>query len=782
MRADGGLGSDAEVDRTEASIAPARGGDRTPDTRAPDSRRSVPRRVGAILLLAVKAGLLITLGTLMTLVTVLAGLLPGTGRTPTAAAAPSARHTDHLTLVRQSPWVGPNDPNQDLTMGLRITTGVPRAALKLSFTVYHPLSTRSAFDETLSGRSLGSVAAQSPGIALSGFSTDAQGVTHVTIPVDGDTTPTGTGNWTADLGCRPGSCANVYPVKVTLGDASGSGAQLITYLVYDDPSSTSEPLRLALVVPLGLAPPTADGAGHVPAPTRGALGTLEGLVGAVTASPPVPVTLAPDPATLDELVVSGHGHTASEVAGLSGSSARQTLAGPFVPVDAGALVGAGLPGELSAQLHRGSDVLGAPAFGVHASKGTWVARTALDQAAVNQLAPDDGHMVVPPGSVSGPTGPLTPTQPFTLTPAAGSTGPVKGTGDVTAMVSDAGLGARLVSARGAGAALAAVQLLAEASLIYYEVPNLRGPGGTPAPRGVVAVPPAAWAPSTSFVSSVLAGLAGNPVVQAVTLDQLFAQVPVGADNQTTTRHLVTSTAGTATGATIPTHVARALRDARGRQTGFASALAGSAAGATTAQGVGDLLLAAESSLLSVRQQQAALAGYTSALNQRLRGLGVRSDTIRLTAGTASVPITLLRNTGYPVTVVVRLTSDKLRFPMADTQVPGAICKSPQVQTSADRSSFSALCTLDHATNAVYVNMSARASGDFQIHVALESPAGSLVLAGGQLTVRSLSTSAVAIALSVGAALVLLVWWGRTVWRGKARRGAHIAARPRGSTA
>ena len=79
-------------------------------------------------------------------------------------------------------------------------------------------------------------------------------------------------------------------------------------------------------------------------------------------------------------------------------------------------------------------------------------------------------------------------------------------------------------------------------------------------------------------------------------------------------------------------------------------------------------------------------------------------------------------------------------------------------------------------------MSSRASGDFQIDVALESPQGNLVLAGGQLTVRSLSTSAVAIALSVGAALVLLVWWGRTLWRGKARRGAHTVSRAKGSTA
>src|ERR1019366_367643 len=286
-----------------------------------------------------------------------------------------------------------------------------------------------------SGRSLGSVAAQSPDIALSGFNTDGQGVTHVTIPVDGDTTPTGTGNWTANLGCRVGSCANVYPVKVTLSDSSGSGAQVITYLVYDDPSSTSEPLRVALVVPLGLAPPTADNRGRVPAPTPVALSTFEGLLGAVAGSPVVPVTLAPDAATLDQLAVTGHGHAVSEVAGLSGSSTRQTLAGSFVPVDAGALVGAGLPGELAAQLRRGTDVLGSAPIGVHASKGTWVARTDLDQAAVDQLAPDDGHLVVAPGSVSGPTGPLTVTQPFTLTPTAGSTG----TATPTAMVSDAGL-------------------------------------------------------------------------------------------------------------------------------------------------------------------------------------------------------------------------------------------------------------------------------------------------------------------------------------------------------
>jgi hypothetical protein len=262
------------------------------------------RWVGDRLLCAARAGVLV--------VAVMAAVLPGVFTGPAAVAAPAHRSGDHLTLVRQSPWVGPDAPDQDLTMGLRIGSSAPRAALSLSFTVYKALSTRSAFDETLDGRGLGNVDAQSPSIPLSAFTTDAQGVTHVTIPVDGDTTPTGTGNWTADLGCPMGSCADVYPVKVTLTDSApsgsgGGGAQLVTYLVYDDPSSTSQPLRVALVVPVGLAPPGAGSDGHVAAPSAAQVAGLEGLLGAFGQSPPVPVTLEPDPATLVHLVAGGGG-------------------------------------------------------------------------------------------------------------------------------------------------------------------------------------------------------------------------------------------------------------------------------------------------------------------------------------------------------------------------------------------------------------------------------------------------------------------------------------------
>ena len=145
-------------------------------------------------------------------------------------------------------------------------------------------------------------------------------------------------------------------------------------------------------------------------------------------------------------------------------------------------------------------------------------------------------------------GPLTITQPFTLASRlldARLALPVRALLR-PAVVSDTGIGARLAAGTAADAPLAAVQLVAELSLIYYEVPNLLGPGGTPAPRGVVGVAPLAWAPSPTFVTTLLTDLQGNPVIAPVTLDQLFAQVAVGADGQPPSRHTVTTASSPST--------------------------------------------------------------------------------------------------------------------------------------------------------------------------------------------------------------------------------------------
>lgn len=753
----GPVGCLAEVDPTEASIAPARGGDRT--RRPPHRTSRVPPTTSSPAARGAAGA-----AALATLVVLVLGPMwsgPAGGAVPPAVASASSGDALGLTLVRQSPWVGPDPGHQDLALGLRVTGTAPRAGLHLTVTVYDALTTRSGFTETLSGHGLGGVLAQSPALALGTLATDAQGVTALTIPVAGDSAPPGPGDWTAHLGCRTGGCAGVYPVAVTVaGAGAGSSAQLVTYLVYDDPSLHAQPLRFALVVPLALAAPVAGSRGRPTPPGAGAVARFDGLVGELAGTPAVPLTVEPDPATLQALAAAGHSRSVAAVAALAAEAGHETLSSSFVPVDPTALVDAGLADEVSTQLRRGGEVLATPAVAVRATTGTWVAASALDQATIDLLAPQDPHVVVPASAVGGPTGPLTTTQPFTLTAGRGAA--------VTAAVADPTLGAHLVAAEGRDPALAAEQLLADLSLVYDEAPNLLGPQGAPATRGLVAAAPIGWAPGASFVTALLSGLRANPVVQPVTLDQLFAQVPVGEDGQADTRRPLAPGA-----ASVP---ARALRAARGRVQGFESAAGGSARGAAVATGLDDLVLAAEARTLTTRQQAAALRGFTTALDDQLHLLSVRTDTIRLTASAANVPITLVRGTPYPVTVTVSLTSDKLRFPAAAQQAPGALCRQPQVTTTPGRSSFSALCTLDRPTDTVYVSMRARTAGDFRIDVSVASPRPGLVLAGGELTVRSLSTSAVAIALSAVAAAVLVAWWARTLWRARwARRGAHSAA-------
>jgi hypothetical protein len=710
---------------------------------------------------------LITAGLVTWLVA--ASLCVSVGATrPAAAASP---RPDSLSLTSQSPsWVGPDPTHQVLTLVVRLSSGARRHDLGLQLTVYRHLGDRFHLNETLSGRGLGTVATRSPVLDVGSLPTDAQGEVRVTVPVLADAAPATSGTWTADLGCQLGSCAGVYPLKVALTDTASPGSagpSFVTYLIYDNPIATSQPLRVSLVVPEGVPVVTATPAGQLPGPGGADVARLEGLVTAIANAGEVPVTLVPDPATVGALSAAGRQRVVSVLAALSASTARQTLAQSFVPIDPTALADAGLGGELTEQIRRAGQVLGALAPGGRVGRGTWVVTGNVDAAALAQLAPDYGHVVVPPSALAGALPSRTPTQPFVLSASSGATPtgtPSPGTTGrgvpVTGAVSDPALGAHLAMGAGADPALAAVQFLADASLIYYELPNLA------TPRAVVAVAPTAWAPNPSFVSAVLGALPGNPVLAPVTVDQLFQQVPVGADGQPTQRRPASSATGTAA---VP---ARSIRTARGMQQAFASAVSGTSPGDAVAQALDDLLLRAESSELTTRQQQSGVTGFTAALDAQLHQLSVRSDTVRLTSGAASVPITVLRNAPYAVTAVVRVTSDKLVFPRG-VPAADARCKAPVVQSSAGRSSFAALCVLDHGTTAVYVDMRSRASGDFRIDVTLTCPQGNLVLASGHLTVRSMSTSAVAIALSAVAAGVLVAWWGRTLWRNRfGRRGAH----------
>jgi hypothetical protein len=473
------------------------------------------------------------------------------------------------------------------------------------------------------------------------------------------------------------------------------------------------------------------------------------VLSAANAHAGVPLTLAPEPATVSALAASTRPRAhvaATTLASLAAAPAHLVLASSYVPVDGAALAAAGLGGELAEQARRASQVLSP----LHPSSATWLATGPVDQssaAAVTALG--FRHFVIPPGDLAqgGSGAALTASAPFTLSLGRG-VGPL-------AVESDAQLASDITSGTGADAALAGYRTLADLALVYYEQPNLQSP------RGVVAVPTPGNAVDPATVDTVLGALGSDPLVSAVTLDDLFTQVPASSG----TARRPAPAPGTAN---LP---ARQIRAVRGRLTALSSAV--DVAGLAVMRGLDERLLFSEDDALRPAQQSQAMAVAADALDRQLATISIRADTVKLTSTAAKVPITVLKQSAYAVTGVLRVSGDKVVFPDGSAQSPGPVCRSARARTSVGRSTFTCQATIAQATNAVYVDMRARATGDFRLAVTLTSPEGGLVLASNHVTVRSMSSSLVAVGLSAAAVVVLLSWWGRTAWRRRTpRRPAH----------
>jgi hypothetical protein len=694
-----------------------------------------------------------------------------TSATATPASARSSAFettasTGSLSLVAPPSVATPTSPFE---ARLLLPSGSNRPSLSLDLSLYGCLGSRSAFDQTLGATPSGQ-RTQSQSIPVSSLPADKQNPAAVDLTVAvsaGGAAPVGNGALTADLRCSP-SYYGVYPLRIQLVENASSTpiGQLTTYLVFTAPAA--QPLHFALVFPLSLpvSVPTSSG---TPLPTSSDISRLESLAAAL-ASSPAPATVVPLASTLSSLasaraVGSKPASTAlgllTELASPSQSASHQVLCGPFSAVDASELVSQGLSNELTYQVQEGEAATSAVLHTSCAQNDTWIAQGTVDQAAIGALsALGFSRVVVPESSLAG-TGPANTVQTlFALgNPHATS---------LLSAVADPGLASRLQSASRSDAALAAHQLVAELDQIYFDAPNSSG-------RGVVAVAPASISSDPAFVSDVLSALQSDPIVRAVTLRDFLGGVVgtggyVGGVDQPATRRPASGSVSSS----LPAH---AIRDMRSRVQSFTAAASRSVTGQAVVQQLNQLLLASESSDLSASQQQIGVSRTSDALDAQLSSLSVNTGDVRLASTAALVPITLVKNLPYPVTGVLQVTSDKLVFPSAG-QAPGSQCGPAVVGSSAGRSTFSSVCQISHSTNVVYVDMRSRATGDFRVSVTLRSPSGNLVLVGAQLSVRSMSISAVSIALSVAAAVVLAGWWGGTAWRRRTGRRTRPPAHAR----
>lgn len=627
-----------------------------------------------------------------------------------APPAPAQALTGSLSLVTQSPVV---KSGEDFVLCVRIRGITDTSRAELAVVTYSRITDRTRFLRTIEGKSLDSV------VQFDAFPLD-----RIAIGVCGP------GSVFLSIPPREVDEAGVYPVAIELRESDNSTnllSRLITHLVYVPNLPVTQPMNVAVVLPVHDTPVLQPGgARHF---TR--LGALADVASALRAVPDVPLVLDPTPETLDAMAAPKTGG-AEALASLRASVRnRQVLAGPYVPVDFPALRRAQLSDEVDAQLTAGSDAVAARLLddGQRPDPRTWVVRDAVDDESLADLRGRGFDRVVLPADNLSPLrdglDAANRTRPFTVQARPGSR--------QSAFVADPDLTRHFVNK--GDQVLHAHQLIADLAFLYFEVPN--EPSGA---RGVVAVAPRTWRPSGVFLRALLLGLRSNPVVQAMTLDSLFTIVPPAIDRRRPLeRALVPSPRGTS----YPT---RAIRTARSRLDGFASVFERDN---PLPAALGQRLLVGQSVELRPSRRSSYLNAVNATINDQVGRIKLPiGRTITLTAREGEIPISFRNETGHPVRVQVRLESEKL--------------------VVGDRDRVRPLDLVRLNTTARFL-VKTRTSGDTGLNITVESPDGTLPITNTLLTVRSTAASGVGVVASAGAALFLVVWWGRDIWQKRRAR-------------
>ena len=642
---------------------------------------------------------------------------------------------DSLQLVSQTAWVDPS--STQFRLHLKITALNPSSEM-LAVNVYTGLTTRSQFWGALGGEFYGSYYQPGGGpVPLTDLARDPNGGVDVDIPVNQSS---------GEL-----SATGVYPVQIFLEEGGvPKGKALTSFIVYWGKDVSSFRLGVSFVLPM--AGDVQIGPLGAPGPLSDApAATFRGDAAALTRWH-VPVTIQADDPTLRSLA-SGTSADRAAVTDLRQAIAAgdELLPASALPLNIQQLVGSGLTNDLSAQLSSGDADLGR-LLGTQPPLTTWASNGSIDPTSMDALANlGVKEVAVPANDLS--TLPLAD-QEFTF--AQPTKLSVQGP-DVLAVGADPELSARVGQAAAPGAAvLVANQFLAELAMIDLERPSDQ--------RGVVVIPAPGVEVNPVFLSVVLAGLQGNPLVQAVDLQQLFKGVPLAPS---------TSGGPMVRQLTQPTRTVDQLAGVGQFQRALSDVAAD---GEVYGQGVGLVkqldrrLFVSLSSTFDGSQRASIIKGVLRAADSALGNVRLPpSISITLTSRQGLLPLTLRSSATAPVRVQLVLTSDQLSF-VAATFAEGSCAPG-----NAEKSSEKCQLTLSRSVTSLRIPVVVRAPGAFPLTLQIETPSGDMVLRSGTGSVTSTAISDVGWFLMVGAALFLGAWWVRNARHG--RRARQLIPRP-----
>jgi hypothetical protein len=631
---------------------------------------------------------------------------------PTAPTRAAAQPTNQLELVDQTTWV---TGDQEFRAQVRVTGAPDDAVLRLG--IYARLSSRSAFDQTLAGN-LGLTRASPPDQPLHTLPPTTPGVFELSYPV-------GSGG----AGLDPGSDFGVYPVEILLVDPTGQVLdQIITYLLLMPAPDVFPPLAVALVFDVG-APPGLQPDGRALLTTE-ELTQIENRVNLLTSTPGIPVTVAPVPETLDALAELGPPDDALLDELSRAFEGREVAARPYVDLDVEAMRAAELTHWIPAEADAGAQVMRS-IYDLEPAGDLWLADTTVRPAEISTMSElGVGRAIVPSRAIAEVPGPDeidVPRAPVALSEG----GPL-------ALVSDDDLTDRLLGEDGR---LDAQRALAELTLIWHEAPSR--------PRGV-AIRIADQAPlDLGLVQNVLQGMQDSTVLQPVTVDEMFADLPaLGGSDQPT----VVELAQPEENADIDLG---GLTNELDRARAVVSGLAGMLDESQLIRSLQRSLLVAPGSRTPTDERQGYLTRIDGVADELVAAIGAPEEfRITLTSREGTVPLTVANTSDETVTVTVQLTSSQLEFPQGDELTidvpPGGTREDIEVRT--------------------------RTSGAFPLGITVTTPDRSLVLDRTTFTIRSTAISGVGLVLSIGAGLFLLIWWARH-WRTTRRSSRLVSEEP-----
>ena len=645
------------------------------------------------------------------LLALLGALLPIPTTAPVGAQAPAGAA---LRLRGQTTWWTPEQP---VTIELAVASSA--GDLVVAVDLFARIGTRSGFaatiDRGVSGRPVTSV----PPVPLAELPTDDEGDRIVTF-----TPPTRT--------------EGVYPMRVQLRPSSGGEpvGSFVTYLVHVPAVLEGDPLSVGVILPVH-APPAVQPDGDVAIDDERAE-QLADLADALEEHADLGLTLAPTPETVEALAASPRAQDRETMATLTAAlGSRQLLGAPWVPSNLTAILDGGLEDEAAGLLARGVEALRTQFPGVEPTMTTRVVDERLTDDGLAFLETQQaGRLVIPESLLEPVRRNKTLVEQFVLENR-------RGPDPLPAIGVDGALMGHFATP---DPVLGAHRLLADLAVIYNDDPEIGR-------RGVAVSPPRTWAPDASFVDALFDGLSSSPILRGVSLDRFFGDVDVattGSGERATPllRRPVAVTAGTVEGSSLPS---AGIRLARNDIERFASAVdTTDPRGAAVIDRLDRTLLAATSVDLRARDRTRYVEGVGDQLDEQIAGIAMpQNRSITLTAREGEIPVTVRSNLGYPVRTVLRVFSDdRLDFPGGDRHPLDLPIR--QNRTSQ-------------------FTVRAQSSGSFPVRVQVQSPDGALVLAESRFTVRSTAISGVGTALSIGAGLFLLVWWGNHLRGRRSRR-------------